>query len=46
MLGGLSLLTAGNIVRRGEMTPACHALPPFAEWRHGKRVRHRMSLVR
>jgi hypothetical protein len=39
LIGGLSVLTAGDEIGAGEMTPATKALPPFSIWRNGKRVR-------
>ena len=41
LVGGMSLLTPGVRVAPGEVTPGVYALPPFSEWRGGKRVRHR-----
>jgi acetyltransferase-like isoleucine patch superfamily enzyme len=41
LIGGFSVLTAGNEVGAGEMTPATYALPPFAAWHDGKRLRGR-----
>ncbi len=39
MIGGLSLMSPGVHVHRGEMAPGCKPLPPFSLWRGGRRVR-------
>lgn len=46
MVGGMSVLTPGVNVAAGEITPGVYALPPFAQWRGGRRVRHNPATIR
>lgn len=46
MVGGMSVLAPGVYIESGEIAPGVYALPPFAHWRGGRRVRHNTATIR
>lgn len=46
LIGGMSLLAPGVTVDAGETTPAVYALPAFAHWSGGRRVRRNFATIR